>query len=114
MKPNVSAIYRQAEDLKLIELEDLMENLECLRQTKTEQEAEKLYPQAENWYQMAQFHKKSGRLPMLSYKKVVDYCRLIFEHHPESPQAEKARQLLREMPEKYQKRFNVTNEEMGL
>ena len=39
MKPNVSAIYRQAEDLKLIELEDLMENLECLRQTKTEQEA---------------------------------------------------------------------------
>jgi len=82
--------------------------------TKTEQEAEKLYPQAENWYQMAQFHKKSGRLPMLSYKKVVDYCRLIFEHHPESPQAEKARQLLREMPEKYQKRYKVTNEEMGL
>lgn len=75
---------------------------------------EQLYPKAENWYQMALFHKKSGQLPMLSQKKVVDYCRMILEHYPESPRAEEARQLLREMPEEYRKKYNVTDEEMGL
>ena len=82
---------------------------------------EQLYPQAENWYQMALFHKKSGQLPMLavrrpveSQKKMVDYCRMILEHYRQSPQAEKTRQLLREMPEEYRRKYNVTDEEMGL
>lgn len=76
---------------------------------------EQLYPQAEDWYQMALFHKKSAaKLPLLSYKKLVDYCRMILENYPQSPQAQKARQLLRELPEEYRKKYNVTNQEMGL
>ena len=38
MKASVSAVYRQAEDLNLIELEDLIDNLICLKATKSEQE----------------------------------------------------------------------------
>lgn len=80
----------------------------------TEDEQDEIYPEAENWYQMAVFHKESGRLPMLSNKKVSQYCRMIFQKYPESPQAERARQLLRDMPEEYRKRNKITEEEMGL
>ncbi len=74
--------------------------------------AEQVNPQAENWYQMALVHKKSGKI--LGYKRMVDYCRKIIENYPDSSHAKKARELLRELPEKDRRRHNLTNEEMGL
>ena len=60
------------------------------------------------------FRKKAGILPVVKYNNIVKYCRLILENHPESPQADKARQFLREIPERYRKRHKITDEEMGL
>jgi len=80
------------------------------RQTQQQQ----LNPQAEMLYQLAVKHEKMAHLPMMTFKKPVDYCREILERYPNSPQAPKARKLLREMPERYRKMYNITDEEMGI
>jgi hypothetical protein len=69
---------------------------------------------AERLYQMAYSQYKIGRLPGTTFKKMVDYCRELFERYPDSPQAAKARVLMRNMPERFKKMYNVTDEEMGL
>ncbi len=70
--------------------------------------------QAERLYQMAVTSSKIARKPMMTYKKMVDYCRQIIQSYPNSIQAEKSRQLLREMPRRDRKMYKVTNEEMGI
>jgi len=75
-------------------------------------QSEELVPEAENWYQMALFHKKSAKF--LGYKKMVDYCRMIMEKYPASSYSEKARVLLREIPDKDRKLYDITDEELGL
>lgn len=78
-------------------------------------EEEQLNPQAENWYQLARaFKEKSAMLPTVKFGNIVRYCRLILENYPESSYAEKARQMLREIPERHRKRYKITDEEMGL
>jgi type IV secretory pathway VirB10-like protein len=83
-------------------------------QPETLEEAEELNPHAENLYQMALVESKIAKKPFMTYKRMVDYCRQILQQYPNSPQAPKARQLLREMPERERKLYNVTDEEMGL
>jgi hypothetical protein len=78
----------------------------------SEDEEEQINPHADSLYQMALVHKKSGKI--LGYGRMVEYCRQIQELYPGSSQAEGAKELLRELPEKEQKKYNITNEEMGL
>jgi hypothetical protein len=69
--------------------------------------------QAEKLFELALFHRKQGRLPGMSYKKMVDYCREIVQRWPDSEYAFKAKRMLRDIPERYRKLYNITDEEMG-
>ena len=51
---------------------------------------------------------------VITHKQTVELCRRIIKDYPNTPQAEQARQLLRQIPEAERKKYNVTNEEMGL
>ena len=70
--------------------------------------------QAEKLFEMALFHSKQGRLPVMTYKKMVDYCREIIQRWPDSEYAFKAKRMLRHMPEQYRQRYNITEEEIDL
>lgn len=52
-------------------------------------------PEAEKMYQMALLH-TPGNSPKPSYQIMVDFCRQIFTQYPNTLQAEKARELLRQ------------------
>ena len=75
---------------------------------------EEINPHAENLYQMAVVESKIAKKPMMTYRRMVDYCRQLFKQYPDSSQAEKARELLRQMPNKYKRTYKITNEELGL
>jgi len=55
-----------------------------------------------------------GRLPMTGFKLMVDSCRTIISRWPQSQFAYRAKQLLADLPERYQKRYQVTEEEKDL
>ena len=55
-----------------------------------------------------------GRLPMSGFKLMVDNCRQIIRRWPDSWYAYRAKQLLADMPERYQQRYNVTPEELDV
>lgn len=69
--------------------------------------------QAERLFEMALAQRKMGRLPGVSYKLMVDYCRKIIEKYPDSPQAPKARRMLGEVPKQYWGQYNITEEEVN-
>lgn len=52
-----------------------------------------------------------GRLPMTGFKMMVDTCRQIIKRWPDSKYAYNAKRMLADMPERYQQRYNVTQEE---
>ena len=68
---------------------------------------------AEQLFEMALAHRKMGRLPGMSYKLMVDYCRRIIESYPHSSYAAKARRILRDIPQQYRRRYNITDKELG-
>ena len=49
-----------------------------------------------------------------TYKQGIELCREVIKSYPNTKYADQGRQLLRKVPETYRKRYNVTNEEMGL
>jgi hypothetical protein len=55
-----------------------------------------------------------GRLPMTGFKLMVDSCREIIRRWPDSWYAYRAKQLLADLPERYQQRYRVTEEEKDL
>lgn len=55
-----------------------------------------------------------GRLPMTGFKLMVDNCRQIIRRWPDSWFAFRAKQMLADMPERDQKRYSITNEEMDV
>lgn len=55
-----------------------------------------------------------GRLPMTGFKLMVDICRQIIQRWPDSWYAYRAKQLLADMPPRFQKRYRVTEEEVSL
>lgn len=69
--------------------------------------------EAERLYNMALTQYKIGR-KLMTFKKMVDYCRELFERYPNSPEAAKAKVLMRNMPERYRELYNVTEEELGV
>ncbi len=70
--------------------------------------------QAQKLYQWAETEFRIARKPLMSYKRCVDFCRQIIQRWPDSPEAAKARVLLRRIPERYRKQYNITDEEMGI
>ena len=55
-----------------------------------------------------------GRLPMTGFKLMVDGCRQIIQRWPESWCAYRAKQMLADMPQRDQQRYNVTKEELDM
>ena len=55
-----------------------------------------------------------GRLPMTSFKLMVDNCREIIRRWPDSWFAYRAKQMLADMPSRFRKRYRVTQEELDL
>jgi len=68
--------------------------------------AEQTYKQAVGFNRIG---KRSG-----AYRPMVESCRKIFREYPQTPYAEKARQLLRQMPKRHRARYKLTDEELGL
>ncbi|MCP4258581.1 MAG: hypothetical protein GY774_13940 [Planctomycetes bacterium] len=52
-----------------------------------------------------------GRLPMTGFKLMVDNCRTIIQRWPQSWFAYNAKKMLADLPERYQMRYKVTEEE---
>ena len=52
-----------------------------------------------------------GRLPMTGFKLMVDSCRQIIRRWPDSYYAYQAQRMLADMPERYQQRYRVTEQE---
>lgn len=55
-----------------------------------------------------------GRLPMTGFKLMVDSCRQIIRRWPDSWYAYRAKQMLADMPPRYQQRYNITQEELDV
>jgi hypothetical protein len=55
-----------------------------------------------------------GRLPMTGYQLMVPNCREIIKKWPDSWYAYRAKQLLADLPPRYQTQYNVTKEEIDL
>lgn len=55
-----------------------------------------------------------GRLPMTGFKLMVDSCREIIRRWPDSWYAYRAKQMLADMPPRYQQRYNITQEELDV
>ncbi len=58
--------------------------------------------------------RKMGRLPMLQYKEMTDKCRLMMERWPGTEYDFYARRTLGDIPERYWKMYNITEEERDL
>jgi len=70
-------------------------------------EAQKLWIWVEN-------QRKMGRLPVPSYKQMVDTSRQIIQRWPESKYAFFAKRALADLPDRYKKMYNITKEETDL
>ena len=70
--------------------------------------------EAERLLSVAMPGRSIGRLPMTGFKLMVDNCRQIIRRWPDSWFAFRAKQLLADLPERDQKRYNVTKEEMDV
>jgi len=55
-----------------------------------------------------------GRKMGMTYKRGVEICRGIMREYPGSEYADKARQLLRQVPENQRSRYGITDQELGL
>ena len=86
------------------------QNKETMQQFKEllpEQEAH-----AQQLFEWALSQRKMGRLPGMTYKKMVDTCREIIELYPDSEYAYKAKRMLGDIPEQYRKQYNITDGEI--
>ena len=70
--------------------------------------------EAERLYQFAETQFRIGQRTGMSYKNAIDPCREIIKRFPKTEYADKARELLRKIPERHRQMWNVTDEEMGL
>ena len=82
-------------------------------QPKAQKIAEETFnPMAQDLYNTAvQFMKMPGAMGM---GKAVANCKQILQKYPDTPQAAKARLLLRDVPERKRAQYHITNEDMGL
>ena len=86
---------------------------DAVPQPKAQKSAEEtLNPMATDLYQFALSQKRMAHVT--GYNKMVEACRRILTEFPDTPEAAKARLLLREVPERKRPQYHITNEEMGL
>ncbi len=116
---------RLRSDIEPLKLQQADANLQTKQASPDEPKAEVEQPQpgkeipiedqvqAERLFEMALSQRKMGRLPGMSYKLMVDYCREIIEKYPDSPESPKARRMLGEVPSQYWERYNITEEEVN-
>jgi hypothetical protein len=55
-----------------------------------------------------------GRLPMTGFKLMVDNCRMIIQRWPDSFYAYNAKKMLADIPERYQQRYRITEQEKDI
>jgi hypothetical protein len=70
--------------------------------------------EAQRLFEMAKAERKMGRLPVMGYKKMVDYCREIIRRWPDSEYAFQSKRMLADIPERYHEMYHVTKEELDL
>ncbi len=70
--------------------------------------------QAQRLWEWVKNQRKMGRLPVLGYKQMVDTCREIIRKWPQSQYAFYAKRALADLPPRYRKMYNVTDEEIDL
>jgi type IV secretory pathway VirB10-like protein len=70
--------------------------------------------EAQKLFEMAKAQRKMGRLPMMGYKKMVDYCREIIQRWPDSEYAFQAKRMLADIPPRYHEMYNITEDELDL
>jgi hypothetical protein len=70
--------------------------------------------EAERFLNIAVPGRSIGRLPMTGFKLMVDNCRRIIRKWPDSWYAYRAKQMLADMPVRFRKRYNITEEELDL
>lgn len=67
--------------------------------------------QAQKLHSMALEERKRSRLPMMTPKLMVDYCRQIIQRWPDSEYAFQAKRMLADIPDRYKKMYDVTDQE---
>lgn len=67
--------------------------------------------QAQKLHSMALEERKRSRLPMMTPKLMVDYCRQIIQRWPRSEYAFQAKRMLADIPERYKEMYKVTEQE---
>lgn len=69
---------------------------------------------AEKLLQSAQMHiEESRKLRMKNPRQGIEDARKVMEEYPNTEHAQKARELLRRVPERWKQRHNITDEELG-
>ena len=68
---------------------------------------------AARFYELAIAQRKIARLPRMSYKQMVDYCRQIIEKYPGSEFEYKAKRMLAEVPREQWDRYKITEQEIN-
>jgi len=70
--------------------------------------------EAEKLWEMVKTERKMGRLPVMTYTKMIRYCRELIKRFPGTRYAYGAKQALAEVPDRYRKQNNITDEEIDL
>ncbi len=72
-------------------------------------------PRAETLIEHARaFFKIANRLQHHTYSKPVEMCKTVIKDYPNTKYSEQARTLMRQVPERFRERFDITDEELGL
>ena len=70
--------------------------------------------EAERLWEMVVTERKMARLPGMTPKRMVDYCRQIIQRWPGSEYAFMAKRALADIPERYREMYHITKEEIDL
>ncbi|MDD5011403.1 MAG: hypothetical protein PHQ00_04700 [Phycisphaerae bacterium] len=82
---------------------------------KTEIDEDFFDPRAETLVEHARaFFKIANRLQHHTYSKPVEMCRTVIKDYPNTKYAEQAQTLMRQVPERFRQRFDITDDELGL
>ncbi|PKL47785.1 MAG: hypothetical protein CVV39_05265 [Planctomycetes bacterium HGW-Planctomycetes-1] len=72
-------------------------------------------PRAETLIEHARaFFKIANRLQHHTYSKPVEMCKTVIKDYPNTKYSEQAGTLMRQVPERFRERFDITDEELGL
>ncbi len=113
LEPVDANIQTQSQDTNEIVEQETAPIIQEKPQPKPKDESQVLTEsiEAQNLYQLAEIHFKKGRY--IGYKKCVDACREIIEKYPSTVEAQKAKEMLRQLPSDKRKLYGITEEELN-